>query len=167
VSRCSSSRPLSCSNRYSEDRCRKDHVERHCQVGQKFADQFKVAAYHIAVFGPQNRALINQPNPDSSVKPTRFCLNLTMPSPGLRLREAPVPLSKFAQRSPDCCSYCFPNGSVTYFLLLTQWGDIKRKSDVPHGAPALMVLRTIEGLGRCPVIPSLDSLSRAAEMFSP
>jgi hypothetical protein len=38
----------------------------HCQVGQKFADQLKVAAYHIAAFGPQNRAF------DQSTKPGQF-----------------------------------------------------------------------------------------------
>jgi hypothetical protein len=31
----------------------------------------------------ENGPLINQPNPDISVKPTRFCLNLTMPSGGI------------------------------------------------------------------------------------
>ena len=52
----------------------------HCQVGQKFADQLKVADYHRAAFGPQKRAFDQSTHPDISVKPTRCCLNLTMPS---------------------------------------------------------------------------------------
>jgi hypothetical protein len=38
----------------------------HCQVGQKFADQLKVADYHSAAFGPQKRAF------DQSTQPGHF-----------------------------------------------------------------------------------------------
>ena len=41
---------------------------------------------------------------------------------------------------------CFPNGSVSYFLLGTQSG-MKEKMDVLQGTLALMVLRTLDVLG--------------------
>jgi hypothetical protein len=42
------------------------------QVGQKFADQLKVADYHSAAFGSQKRAFDQSTPPDISVKPTDF-----------------------------------------------------------------------------------------------
>ncbi len=42
---------------------------------------------------------------------------------------------------------CFPNGSVTYFLLETQIGHMKEKTDVLQGTLALMALKTLDVLG--------------------
>jgi hypothetical protein len=71
---------------WDDDRIDRELFGTHCQVGQKFADQLKVADYHSAAFGPQNGPLISQPNPAIPVKPTRFCLNLTMPSSRITAR---------------------------------------------------------------------------------
>src|ERR1017187_4914713 len=42
---------------------------------------------------------------------------------------------------------CFPNRKVSYFLLETQIGHMKEKTDVLQGTLALMVLKTLDVLG--------------------
>jgi hypothetical protein len=62
--------------------------EGHCQLERKYAHRLKVADCHSVIFGPQNGP------PDSShtrghfPQTPRFCLNLTMPLPGLGIDSA-------------------------------------------------------------------------------